>query len=96
MEKGVLSREMQYWVMEVRTKKQMKDKLKLNYVSYDKVDLEMTGMAMKKIQTRYSATAKKIVWNEIPTEVKLMRNGYSTEMECKLFSRKDNDLHFLV
>jgi len=56
----------------------------------------MTGMAMKKIQPRYRSAVKKIVWDKIPTEVKLIINRYSTGKECQQCGGNDYGCCFLL
>ena len=83
-EKGGPKMEPYDWIMKKMAKEAVMERLKISVRAYEEVDWELHGSAVKQVKSRYRPQVLRGVWDEIPTQSKMMRNGYAKEINCKL------------
>ena len=58
------------------------------------ISWELCGGMIRKIQPRYRPSVKKLIWEEIPTRVKLVRYGFEEDEKCPLCGQRDDGRNF--
>ena len=94
-DKGGLTLESYNYVIKERAKVTVMKRLKLNTMGYEEIEWEVHGRAIKRVQTRYRTQVLRLIWDEVPTQAKLKRNGYVEDNRCKLCGKEDTTAHFL-
>jgi len=88
-EEGGITVEPYDWVMKKKSKEVIMKRLRMRARVYEEVDWEMHGAALRQIPQVLRG-----VWDEIPTQVKTKRNGYSKDDKCKLCGETDGCEHY--
>ena len=74
-EEGGLTVEPYDWLTKKQAKEVIMKRLRMRARVYEEVDWEMHGAALRQIHPRYRPQVLRGVWDEIPTQVKMKRNG---------------------
>ena len=93
---GGLTRDPYNWVMIGKAEGAVKKRLKLNDRAYSRIDWEIHGQVLARVQPESRASVKRMVWDELPNQVKLCRNGYAEDEMCRLCKNTvDKTRHYL-
>ena len=93
--RGGLTVEPYKWIMEEEAKGAVQKRLRINARAFEKIDWEVHEKALKKVQPRYRASVLRMLWDELPTQEKMKRNGYLEDDSCPLCGGRDTAGHYL-
>lgn len=93
-DQGGLTEEPYDWLMEREAKTEICRRLKISGRVYGIISWEICGKVLEKIQPRYRPSVKKLIWEEVPTRVKLVKYGFEGNERCPLCGGRDDVRHF--
>ena len=93
--RGGLTAEPYDWIMDDGAKGVVQERLRMSGRAFEMVDWEVHKKSLKKVHPRYRASVLRVVWDELPTQEKMERNGYTDNGRCPMCEEQDTAEHYL-
>ena len=94
-EAGGLTEDPYNWKMEDDAKAIVEKRLRLGRQVFEKIDWDLHGNILRKMDPGFRPGVQKILWREHPTTVKMHRDRQVESSECPLCSETDGPEHYL-